>query len=239
MADPALQLFRLERLVEKVVGPLFQVASGETALVRDRDPDNRQLLLAVTLSQHAHQTDAIDLRHIVVDQSQPDAGVLLQHRHRFARMTRLVHLQQLLAQLGHGAVAGGARIIDDQHFDGLVEIEAVHQADRILQRVARILHHIVQYAGFQPGGTFILADIGGEDHHWQAALQQHADRFSVRCIRQGQIHQGDYILISPTVTGAFEGIKSVDLQTGLLGYRLGQHTADRQAIFDNQYLLFH
>jgi len=41
------------------------------------------------------------------------------------------------------------------------------------------------------------------------------------------------------VTGTFEGIEGVNLEASLLGNGLSQHTADGQAIFDNQYLLFH
>ena len=44
----------------------------------------------------------------------------------------LVHQQQLLAQLGGGAMTGSERIIDHQHLYGLVEVEAVHQADGVL-----------------------------------------------------------------------------------------------------------
>lgn len=48
----------------------------------------------------------------------------------------LVHQQQLFAQLGSGAMAGGAGVIDHQHLDSLIEVEAVHQADGVLQGVA-------------------------------------------------------------------------------------------------------
>ncbi len=135
VADPALQLFRLERLVEEVVGTLFEVAGGEAAFVRHRDPYDGELLLAVALAQHAYQADPVNFWHIVVDQYQPDGRVLLELGQRFTGVARLVHLQQLLAQLGHGAVAGGTGIIDHQHFDALVEVEAMDQADGILQGV--------------------------------------------------------------------------------------------------------
>ncbi len=135
VADPALQLLGLKGLVEEVVRPLLEVAGREAVLVRHRDADDGELLLAVALPQHPHQTDAVDLRHVVVHQHEPDGGVLLEQGQGIAGSGGLVYLQQLLAQLGRSAMAGGARVIDHQHFDGLVQIEAVHQADGILQGV--------------------------------------------------------------------------------------------------------
>ncbi|CAJ1779275.1 hypothetical protein LMCDFJHI_00771 [Aeromonas salmonicida] len=97
MADPTLQLFRLERLVEKVVGPLLEVASRQAPFVRHRDPYDGELLLAVALSQHPYQADAVNFRHVVVDQYQPDGRILLKGGQGFAGMARLVDQQQLLA----------------------------------------------------------------------------------------------------------------------------------------------
>ncbi len=59
----------------------------------------------------------------------------------------------------------------------------MNQADGVLQGVARILHHIVQHPSLQPGCSLLLADIGSEDHHRQASLQQYLDRFPAGGIR--------------------------------------------------------
>ena len=135
VADPALQLLGLERLVEKIVRPLLEVAGREAVLVRHRDADDGELLLAVTLTQHPHQADAVDFRHVVIHQHQANGRVLLEQGQGIPGAGCLVHQQQLLAQLGGGAMTGSERIIDHQHFYGLVEVEAVHQADGVLQGV--------------------------------------------------------------------------------------------------------